>query len=237
MKNHSKYLIFVDESGDHLLEAHDSKYPIFVLAFLIIKKSHYCNFLLPKFTKLKLKYFPTDNIIFHEREIRKKIGNFLFLQDPKESQLFMRDLNDLVAQADFKIIISAVRKDGFLESKNQYFAGHTDKQQNPYEVGTTLCINQLSKFLLLKKEIGKKTTITFESRGKKEDNDLKNAFKEINNFKMEMISKSSNSIGLQMADLIARPIGIKLINHLQQNRAYDILENKIYSMQQLWVKR
>ncbi|MDR2770223.1 MAG: DUF3800 domain-containing protein, partial [Rickettsiales bacterium] len=68
MKN-SNYLIFVDESGDQNLKViNPNGYPVFVLAFMIIHKDEYCNNLLPKFAKLKLKYFPDVNTVFHEKD-------------------------------------------------------------------------------------------------------------------------------------------------------------------------
>ncbi len=42
-----------------------------------------------------------------------------------------------------------------------------------------------------------------------------------------MIDKKSNSTGLQIADLTARPIGIKTLRPDQPNRAYDIIEKKL----------
>ena len=38
--------------------------------------------------------------------------------------------------------------------------------------------------------------------------------------------KKCNAPGLQIADLVARPIGRKLLDPAQPNRAYDILERK-----------
>jgi len=66
MKN-SNYLVFVDESGDHHLNKYPKDYPIFALAFVIISKDEYCDHLLPRFSRLKLKYFPDVSTIFHER--------------------------------------------------------------------------------------------------------------------------------------------------------------------------
>ncbi len=40
--------------------------------------------------------------------------------------------------------------------------------------------------------------------------------------------KKSNSVGLQVADLVARPIGLKILRPEQANRAYEILETKFY---------
>ncbi len=39
-------------------------------------------------------------------------------------------------------------------------------------------------------------------------------------------SKASNSTGLQIADLVARSVGIKVLRPMQPNRAYDIVAKK-----------
>lgn len=82
-----------------------------------------------------------------------------------------------------------------------------------------------------------KFTIICESRGEKEDNALKLAFLEfINNreneyfnkiqFDMIFSSKKINSVGLQLADLTARPIAINALRPQQENRAYNIIKTK-----------
>ena len=62
-KKSSNYLVFVDESGDHYLNNYPKEFPMFVLAFVIISKDEYCDNLLPRFTRLKLKYFPDVSTI------------------------------------------------------------------------------------------------------------------------------------------------------------------------------
>jgi len=44
--------------------------------------------------------------------------------------------------------------------------------------------------------------------------------------------KKANLLGLQLADLIARPIGRHVLNPNQPNRAFDILSSKIFFAQQ-----
>ena len=45
---------------------------------------------------------------------------------------------------------------------------------------------------------------------------------------MIFVDKKSNSSGLQLADLTARPIGVKMFNKDKPNKAYDILTKKFY---------
>ncbi len=75
----------------------------------------------------------------------------------------------------------------------------------------------------------------FESRGKKEDLDLE--FRRVCDgstgklsmpFEMVIANKQINSCGLQLADLVARPIGRYILNPKQGNRAYSIIKKKFY---------
>jgi hypothetical protein len=80
------------------------------------------------------------------------------------------------------------------------------------------------------------TYVLFERRGPKEDAEAEAEFRRICDghnplgrrlpFEIVMAGKACNSSGLQLADLIARPIGRKVIKPDQENRAYDILQTK-----------
>ena len=80
------------------------------------------------------------------------------------------------------------------------------------------------------------TSIIFEQRGKQEDNELELEFRRVCDeenpagvplpFSIGLANKQINSCGLQLADLVARPIGRKQLNPEQENRAYDVLETK-----------
>ena len=74
--NHSDYIVYVDESGDHGLNKIDPTYPLFVLAFRIFHKSTYTNDIVPSLQRFKFKHFGHDMIVLHEHEIRKGEGPF-----------------------------------------------------------------------------------------------------------------------------------------------------------------
>lgn len=84
-----------------------------------------------------------------------------------------------------------------------------------------------------------KTHIVVEKRGKKEDNELELAFRRICDgesslprdlpFSLIFADKKANSTGLQLADLVARPIGLHIIRPQQNNQAFEVLEKKLYS--------
>jgi hypothetical protein len=73
---YSKYIIYVDESGDHSLQSIDEKYPLFVLAFCVFHKRHYSEYVVSSLEKFKFNHFGHDQIILHENEIRKEKGAF-----------------------------------------------------------------------------------------------------------------------------------------------------------------
>ena len=100
-EEHSEYIVFVDESGDHGLDAIDAGYPMFVLAFCIIKKSDYVNQLTPAIQNVKFKHFGHDNVILHERDIRKDIGDFVSLKTREKKSAFINDLTAIVEATPF----------------------------------------------------------------------------------------------------------------------------------------
>ncbi|MDJ0626439.1 MAG: DUF3800 domain-containing protein [Candidatus Caenarcaniphilales bacterium] len=233
MDNYSDYIIYVDESGDHNLLKVDSKYPVFVLVFCIFEKSHYADKVTPDMQKLKFKHFGHDLVVMHEREIRKNQGCFDFLMKEDLRIEFMDGINRVIEESDMTIISSIIDK---TELKAQY-----TEPDNPYKLSLLFCLERAYKFLEEKNRHEKTTYIVFESRGKKEDDQLELEFRRIcdknNNMKANLpfeivfANKQCNSTGLQLADLIARPIGYHALKPNQTNRAYQTLYNRFYRSQ------
>jgi len=221
----SNYLVFVDESGDNQLNKYPKEFPMFVLAFVIISKDEYCDKLLPKFTRLKLKYFPDVSTIFHEREIRKAEKRFSFLTNAELRQSFQTDLTALMTDIDYKVVAVAINK----ETSNK-----DDLTDDLYILGVKYGLEKIEAFLKSQNDFNY-TTVTFESRFysvegyKQEDDKLYKYFKEMANdkFGIEIHIKSAGGLGLQFADLIARPIGVHILRPEQQNRAWDIIKDKL----------
>ena len=82
------------------------------------------------------------------------------------------------------------------------------------------------------------THIIVEERGKKEDNELELEFRRICDgdnwfneklpFAIKFANKKTNSAGLQLADLFARPVGMSILRPEQTNRSFDVLKDKFY---------
>ena len=83
-----------------------------------------------------------------------------------------------------------------------------------------------------------RTPVIVECRGRKEDKELELTFRrycDITNahsrplpLDIVMVPKASNSAGLQLADLIARPVGVHHLRPEQPNRAFDIIQTKLH---------
>ncbi|VVM22736.1 hypothetical protein BSPWISOXPB_8898 [uncultured Gammaproteobacteria bacterium] len=223
----SDYIVYVDESGDHGLVNIDTQYPIFVLAFCIFKKSDYLK-TVQDFQEFKFNHFGHDIVILHENEIRKDKGVFKILNNPEKKSGFIRELSDVVSQQEFSVISTTVKKD-ILKNSYRY-------DNNPYHIALKFCVEHLFNFLIASNQQKKIMHIVVEQRGKTEDRDLELEFSRIcsngnfkgmkANFKMVMANKQSNSTGLQLADLIARPIGLNCLRPEQENKSFEVIKEK-----------
>lgn len=226
--NFSDYIVYVDESGDHGLVSIDPNYPVFVLAFCIFEKEVYRSRCVPSLQALKFKHFGHDMAVLHERDIRQAQGDFKFLVDASRRSAFMSDLTTLVERTAFTLIASAINKKK-LRAQYAYPA-------NPYDLALQFCLERLHYFLKENENDGKPVHVVFESRGRREDDELELEFRRVcdgQNMAEELLpfepvfaSKRVNCCGLQIADLVARPIGRHILRPDQANRAYTIIERK-----------
>jgi hypothetical protein len=226
----SKYVVYVDESGDHSLQNIDENYPVFVLAFCVFHKRHYSEQVIPALEKFKFNHFGHDQIILHETEIRKEKGSFTIFRSRDQKDQFINELTQIVAYSNF-ILISCVIDKRELPKQNV-------TENNPYHIALGFCLESLYAFLQEKQQHTLKTHVVVECRGKKEDKELELEFRRIcdgNNrlnqilpFDVLFADKKAMSSGLQLADLVARPIGLSVFKPGQPNRAFDALKQKFY---------
>lgn len=230
MSEFSNYIAYVDESGDHGLETIDPNYPVFVLALCIFRKDIYHQKCSPALQEFKFRHFGHDMVILHERDIRKGSGQFKALTDRQRREEFMEDLGGLMRGTEMTLIASAIRKS---ELQMRY-----QTPNNPYDLALGFCLERLYYFLSEREEADKEVHIIFESRGRKEDRDLELEFRRVcggKNYKGEKMPfeavfapKSVNCCGLQIADLVARPIGRHILDPDQANQAFQIIETKFH---------
>lgn len=224
------FIFYADESGDHSLTSVDPTYPVFSLSLCGFRKETYCSRVVPNFQRFKFKYFGHDAVVLHEHEIRKQKNAFRILNDETTRLHFLDDLSECVRASPFTIFASVILKS---ELKHDLFP------ENPYSISLRVCLQQAHAFLKARGEIGKRTHFIFEMRGKKEDAELELEFRRLvagqnaletpmYGFEIHFSDKRSNSTGMQIADLTARPLGLRRFRKDQPNRAFDLIEKKIY---------
>jgi hypothetical protein len=207
----SDFLVFVDESGDHGLDCIDPGYPVFVLAFCVMRKADYMKSIVPTIQAFKFKHFGHENVILHERDIRKDIGAFAFLKSKERKAAFLDELTRIVAAAPFTLVCSVIQKEAL---KQRYV-----DSDNPYHIALGFGLERVRYFLKAQGTGMARTHVMVEGRGNKENAELELEFRRIcdgENYKREQLpleiifaDKKANLPGLQLADLVARPVGIE----------------------------
>ncbi|WP_340621430.1 DUF3800 domain-containing protein [Xenorhabdus siamensis] len=229
-RSFSDFVVYVDESGDHGLIQLDKDYPVFVLAFCIFYKEHYLSKVVPELQRLKFDYFGHDLVILHKHEIRKEKGDFTIFRTREAKNHFLKRLNIIINESNFILSACVIEKHKMNINK--------DEVQNPYHIALRYCLETLYDFVAEKGQQERETHVIVEQRGSKEDKELELEFLRICNgenkyhrnlpFKIRMAAKTSNSSGLQLADLVARPIGRHILKPEQANQAFAILEKKFF---------
>jgi len=228
----SQYIVYADESGSPVLGADAGDFPVFVLNFLVVEKRFYAEKLVPRVTSLKFATFGHDQVILHERDIRRQSGAFtVFRKDRTQGSQFLDALNALFASKDGQFMCTIIDKVKLAASETNRWS--------PYDIALGLCMERTAAYLLRQGDEGNEVHVIFEARGKKEDQHLELEFRRIadGNAKVSFgsmdatrlrwtpmfIDKKSNSVGLQLADLAARPMGLSYLRPSQPNRAFSAL--------------
>lgn len=222
------YIVYVDESGDHSLTSINSQNPVFVLAFCIFEKTVYRDNIVPAVQRLKFDFWGHDCVVLHGHEIRKAHGDFNILQNTTVRLAFLERFNELIGSLPFTVIAAVIDKQKHI---SRYIT-----PANPYEIALTFCMERLQRWLTENGQQDKLTHVIVECRGRTEDatlelefrriSDGKNRVGKMSNLDIRFMDKKNNSTGLQLADLVAHPIGRHVINQKQSNRAYELIEPK-----------
>lgn len=226
---HSNYIVYVDESGDHSLDSINPRYPLFVLVFCVFEKDKYAQKVIPALSTLKISAFGHDLIVLHEQEIRKKTGAFNQLNLQRRENL-IQALSNLIAETDVVLIPIVIEKYALKQ--------HGPDPTHVYHLAMQLGLEKLYQFLQRRDQHNGLTHVIFEARGRCEDVALELEFRRICDgqnslqrklpFEIVIADKKTNSVGLQLADLAARPVGLSVLRPDQPNRAFAILKDKIY---------
>ena len=235
MKNiggQSRFIGFFDECGDHSMEKIDADFPLFALALVVVERRDYADQIIPALSRIKLRYWVHEGINLHSRDIRKAIGAYAFLQDPKIRPTFMTEVSDFMTSMPFTLFLTCIRKQAHAEK-------YGNRAVSPYNVALVFTMERLLHFLQSHGET--ELPIVAEARGKNEDEDLERVFFRIlsqgtdyhpaEQFKrltcpLVFRSKKDNIAGIQIADLCAYPCARHVLN--REDRAYEIVKKHLY---------
>ncbi len=220
----SDYIIYADESGDARLRASDP-FPVFTLVFCLFSRDEYVSRAVPAFQQLKFDYFGHDAVILHEREITRREAPFVFLADVQRRGVFLNRLAHTISSLKFDIIATTIRKDRLIATKRD--------TGDIYAIGLAACMKQTKRLLQRRGASDGRTHIVIEGRMPKQNSRLQHEFDRIRDsehdldFGLVIADKRMNSTGMQLADLVARPISLNVMHPDQPNRAFDVIESKL----------
>lgn len=229
----NQYTLFLDESGDHSLVTIDDEYPVFSLAGCVFENEYYHMEAINVIDELKIRYWGDSDIIFHYREMRKRIGKYRNLKNFHIRKSFYDDLYDMLIDLDFKIISSVIDKKGLVA---QYFY-----PVSPYDLTFTFIIERFQHFLKRNDATG---TIIIESRENSQNEHLKRLYNktllkgtsylqgvDISEYikGLEFVQKKDNVVGCQLADIIAYPVAWHGLSVEKETELFDTIFSKFYT--------
>jgi hypothetical protein len=215
MTRKKRYRLYIDESGDHTYKNidHPSRRYLSLLGVWLEQDIDYINLdtAMKKFKDGIFGQKPDDPIIFHRDDIINKRGSFVILRDEEILSRFNGGLLDLVSISEFSVIIVVIDKKA--QEKKYKLPYH------PYHYCLGLMLERYVGWLKRRNVIG---DVLAESRGGKEDTDLKAAYRQfyekgfgyckpiefqtyITSKDIKLKKKTDNIPGLQLADILAHP--------------------------------
>ena len=202
-------LVYVDESGSPSSSITDPNYPIFVMAACVFEPEPYASRLLPAVAALKIRHFGSDSPVLHESEIRKRLGIYNFKGDVRARNDFIEGLSLVIQDCVPLVVASVVR--------------HSDLKRD-----IDLVALEALQAGFQRHAAGPSHWV-FERRGKREDAAVSKAFDSLmlSGATHEFVAKGRGLAGLEMADMLARPIGLSVLRPAQPNRALEGLRQRM----------
>ena len=244
----TSYLLFLDESGTHDLQAVDPAFPVFVLAGLLVGETYYAKTLAPRIKALKQQHFGDKDVILHSKKIRRCEG------------AFERFRTDVTAREAFHAAIAQV----FESSRVRIFAVVIDKIRlrnrfvvpvNPYDVSLSQLLSVVCGPPGLPTPWRPRISrIVAESRGRREDKALQREYQQLRASglmsygstqvqnrrsstvqrvfpaRVDFVRKAMAVAGLELVDLAAYPIARAAISGDGTYRPAAVVAKKVRAM-------
>ena len=235
-----EYHLFLDECGVHNLRPEKDPFPVFCLCGVIVAADRYETFdTLWKAWKARSLGSPHARV--HDRKVRHRSDLFQ-RSDPIEQDQLIQSLHAQLEELEFTCIAAAIDKRRFAP---KYPSGRVDDflPRSAYLMCVDFVFERFVHFLFHAAGDGRGLAQA-ESRGPREDAEVHSEFLRLHlegtqwqseqQFRralrpyMEFHRKDGNNSGLEVADLVARPIAEKVLNAEATPERWDIVEPKIY---------
>jgi hypothetical protein len=228
MAQPSDYIVFVDESGTPVTHKPDLGYPIFSLQFVLVRKDVYSHQIVPELISFKMKHHGSDATILHGKKIDAKDGEFRILQDSAVFHEYVSDLDQIIGKAQMQLF-------------SAYFLHHevaslSSITVHPYAYFMHVLLNEIEAKIA---KDGVKTVcrVVVESR-KASDAEMQAAYESYKlafrsdrvEFELEFAEKSRNVLGLQVADLVAKPIARYCLDSTKPGQEWPTVSTKVSCM-------
>ncbi|MEM7327900.1 MAG: DUF3800 domain-containing protein [Pseudomonadota bacterium] len=210
------YRLYLDEVGtDGVNHLHKDRHRYLSLTGVVMKLGQVNADLTTRLNTIKfeiLGHDPDDHINLHRSDIVGRKGPFQVLRDPVVSARFDAALLDAFRNVDYRVITVIIDKAWMLRQSHW-------RKNHPYH---WLMEVLAEKYVLFLKDLDTIGDIMPESRGRKKDGLLQDAYELVRNDgtyfvpanefqqrlrakKLKFRTKTDNISGLQMCDLLAHP--------------------------------
>jgi hypothetical protein len=210
-----RYRLYIDESGDHRFKQLTDEPGRFLclLGCFFSQENDYLDFHkdLEDFKQRHIPHNPDEPVILHRKDIINARGCFWRLRDPKARQVFDVDLLAVCAAARFRMVGVVIDKFELLRFPTP---------AHPYNLALGFLLQRYCGYL---NHFGHEGDVLAESRGGKEDRDLRASFdlhyargawmvkaatfqRALTSGQLKLKKKSANIAGLQLCDILAHPV-------------------------------
>ena len=244
-KERPLYVMYLDESGEHELERLSPTYPVFVLCGIILRDGYPTRKVGRAIGRIKDCHLCNDEVPLHWFNITSKNKDFSMLGDAPRNAAFHSELDALRRDPDYRIIAAAINKDDFLK---EYRSNPIDSflPGSPYAICLDFVVERFLHFLWNHEQ--SKGKLIAESRGERENSELQLEFLRLGLCGTQYVSekwvryhlrpvirfrrKEECVAGLELADIVAGPIGSKCLDRRGVPLGWDSLKHQFYDGEQ-----
>ena len=219
----TRYRLYIDEVGNpDLKNSENLNHRFLSLTGVIIDLTYVQRRIHPDLEALKTCYFdshPDEPVIMHRKEIVNRRPPFQALRDRAVEAVFNEDLLKLLREWEYRIVTVCI-------DKKNHVATYGTWRYNPYHYCIAVLLERFSSWLNRR---GARGNAMAESRGGKEDRQLKASFhrlwdrgtdymgpeqfqKTLTSRELKFKQKTDNIAGLQLADLLAHPSRCEILD-------------------------